>query len=121
MIESGPLESDTPLRPVNQADLKRVWELIQSSKDVARAPGIGVGIDSEMIAQQCQPGTDARAAFFRAALLEYLFQSGLLNDWRDGNEPANAVFQAAAIFPMEQGVQGFDPTAFVERLRSPDL
>jgi hypothetical protein len=46
-----------------------------------------------------------------------MFQAGLLDDWREGNEPTEAVFRAGAIFPMEQGVQGFDPAAFIELLR----
>jgi hypothetical protein len=47
------------------------------------------------------------AVFFRAALLQHLLESGMLNDWRERNEPAALVFQVGAIFPIEQGVQGF--------------
>ena len=115
MTESGSLESDTPLCPVSADDLKRVWDLI---RNVIADHGVGVAIDVGMISQQCDPGADWNAVFFRAALLHYLFESGVLNDWRDGNEPAAVVFQVGAIFPIEQGVQGFDPADFIERLRS---
>jgi hypothetical protein len=76
------------------------------------------GIGAQLISQQCEPNANVNAVFFRAALLQYLFQSELLDDWRDGDEPIQTVFQVAAVFPMDQGVQGFDPTGFVERLRS---
>lgn len=115
VMESGPLQSDTPLCPVGADDLKRVWGLIRR---VIADHGPGVGIDERMISQQCGPGADVNAVFFRAAMVQYLFESGLLNDWSKGNEPAALVFQVSAIFPMELGVQGFDPARFIERLRS---
>lgn len=114
-MEIGPLESDTPLRPVGADDLKRVWSLIRG---VIADHGLGVGIDAKMISQQCGPDADVNAVFFRAALLQHLFESGLLNDWREGNEPAPLVFQIGATFPIKQGVQGFDPAEFIELLRS---
>ena len=116
-MESEPLHSDTPLGPVGADDLKRVWSLIRS---VIADHGTGIGIDVRMISKQCGPGADANAVFFRAALLQHLFESGLLDDWREGNEPAALVFQVAALFPMEKGVLGFDPAAFIERLRCKD-
>lgn len=113
MAETEPLGSDTPLGPVDAEDLARVWRLIQK---VITDHGKGVGIDARMILQQCSPGADVNAVFFRAALLQHLFESGLLNPWREGDEPVSSVFQVAAIFPIEQGVQGFDPERFIERL-----
>jgi hypothetical protein len=71
-----------------------------------------------MISQQCGPGADVDAVFFRVALLQHLFEAGLLNDWREENEPAALVFRVGAVFPLEQGVQGFDPAKFIERLHS---
>ena len=113
--EPGAFGSDTPLHPVNADDLKRVWGLIRK---VVAEHGVGVGIGADMIAQQCDPGTDVNAVFFRAALLQHLFESRVLSDWREGNEPAALVFQIGAIFPLEQGLKGFDPADFIERLRS---
>ena len=77
-----------------------------------------MGISASLISGQYGPGADVNAIFFRAALLQHLFQSGLLNDWREGNEPSAVVFQLVATFPMEQGIQGFDPGEFIKRLRS---
>jgi hypothetical protein len=113
--ETGALESSTPLPSVNADDLKRVWTLIQ--KAIADH-GLGIGIDMGFVSQQCDPGADVNAVFFRAVLLKHMFQSGLLDDWREGSEPANLVFQVGAVFPIEQGVQGFDPADFMKRLRS---
>jgi hypothetical protein len=115
LMESGPLESDTPLYPVGADDLRQVWDLI---RQVTADYGLGVGIDERMISQQCGPDADVKAVFFRAALLQHLFDSGLLDDWREGNEPAALVFQAAAAFTLEHGIQGFDPAEFIEQLRS---
>jgi hypothetical protein len=115
MSESGPLESSTTLPSVNPEDLKRVWGLTQK---VTADYGPGIGIDARLISQQCDPGADASAVFFRAALLQHLFQSGLLDEWREGSKPAALVFQVGAAYPMERGVQGFDPADFMERLRS---
>ena len=114
MTGSGSLESDTPLRPVDADDLKRVCGLIQS---VIADHGFGVAIDARMISQQCGADADVNAVFFRAALLHRLLQAGLLDDWCEGNEPAALVFQIGANFPVEYGVQGFNPAAFIERLR----
>ena len=112
-MEPGSLESDSRLRPVNADDLKRVWGLIRKITD----HGAG-GIGGNMVAQQCGPGADWNAVFFRAALLHHLFESGMLNDWRKGNEPAALVFQVGAVFPIEPGGQGFELADFIERLRS---
>jgi hypothetical protein len=79
-----------------------------------------VGIAAPLIAEQCEAGANVVAVFFRAVLLQHLFQAGLLDDWREGSEPTDPVFRVGAIFPMEQGVQGFDPAAFIERLRHPE-
>ena len=123
MTDFGSLESGTPLPPVNAHDLKHVWYLVQriAMDQTAEVGAQSVGIAPPLIAEQCEPGADVIAVFFRAVLLQHLFQAGLLDDWREGNEPTDPVFRAGAIFPMEQGVQGFDPATFIERLRHPDL
>ena|SRR5215469_2966017 len=113
VTESGTLESDTPLRPINADDLKRVWGLI---RDLIADYGVR-GIDERMISRQCGPGADVNTVLFRAALVQYLFELGLLDDWREGNELATSVFQVGAIFPIQQGV-GFDAADFIKRLRS---
>jgi hypothetical protein len=115
-MESDALYSDTPLGPVGTDDLKRAWGLIRS---VIADHGTGlIGINARMISERCRSGADANAVFFRTVLLQHLFESGLLDDWREGDEPAALVFQVGAVFPMEQGVRGFDPADFIETLRS---
>jgi hypothetical protein len=116
----GSLESGTPLLPVNADDLKRVWYMIQRvTKDLtAEVRAQGVGIGAELIAEQCEADADVPAVFIRAVLLQYLFQVGVLDKWREGNEPSDPVFQVGATCPMELGVQGFDPAAFIERLHA---
>lgn len=108
------LASDTPLAMVDPGDLRRVWHFTRAVQETAKAaeqPG-SVGIDIRLIEKECQPGTDVMAVFFRAALIPGLFDQGLLDEWREGNEPGDAVFTVAAAFPLEGGVQGFNLDAF---------
>src|SRR5690349_18789279 len=104
----GSLESGTPLLPVNANDLKRVWHLVRriAMDQTAQAGAQSVGIAAPLIAEQCEPGVDVIAVFFRAVLLQHLFQAGLLDDWREGNEPSDPVFRAGASFPMADGIRG---------------
>jgi hypothetical protein len=121
MSDFGSLESGKPLSPVNADDLKRVWYLIEQVAIDRPARGEaqgGVGIAARLIAQQCEAGADVIAVFFRVTLLQQLFQSGLLDKWREGNEPRDPVFQVGATFPMEMGVKGFDSAAFIEHLHA---
>ena len=92
--------------PVNADDLKRVWYLVQriAMYQTAEVGAQSVGIAAPLIAEKCEAGADVIAVFFRAVLLQHVFQAGLLDDWRDGNEPADPVFRAGAIFQMEQGI-----------------
>ncbi|MCU1261340.1 MAG: hypothetical protein JWO80_4225 [Bryobacterales bacterium] len=116
----GQIEPRTPLAAVNVHDLKGVWCLIQSPMEKPGDQGIGTyGLDARLISQHCESGAAVAAVFFRAVLLQHLFRTALLDDWREGNEPADPVFLLGATFPMEEGVQGFDPAAFIERLRHP--
>jgi hypothetical protein len=110
------LESGAPLPPVNVDDLKRVWRTVDVV--TAEVGAQGVGICARLIAEQCEPGANVHAVFFRAVLLQHLFQAGLLDKWREGNRPSDSVFQVGATFPMELGVQGFDPAAFIDRLHA---
>jgi hypothetical protein len=116
------LKSGTPLPPVNVDDLTRGWDMVKrAAMDQTAEVGVqgSVGIAARLIAEQCEPGANVLAVFFRAALLQHLFQAGLLDEWRKGDRPSDSVFQAGAAFPMEPGVQGFDPAAFIHRLRAP--
>jgi hypothetical protein len=109
-------ESWTPLPPVNADDLRRVWALVLSVRADSK-PGTLVSIAAPVYKQQCSPGTDVNAVVFRAGLLQFMFQQGLLDDWRDGDELTDSVFQVCASLPMEKGVEGFNPADFIARLR----
>ncbi len=116
----GQLESGCPLPPVNPDDLKRVWHIAQTlngltDQTAAAGPGC-VGIDAGFIAEQCEPATNVEAVVFRGALLQYLVQSGLLDEWREGDTLSDSVFQAGATFPVKIDAE-FDLTAFIFRLR----
>lgn len=94
MADFGTLESGTPLPPVSAHDLKRIRDLIQDPKGQPTVREVGsVGLSARMISETREPGADVIAVFFRAVLLQHLFQTGLLDDWREGNEPADLVFR----------------------------
>jgi hypothetical protein len=122
MLDFESLTSGAPVPPVNPDDVKRVWRFIweavggrQAAEGEASA---AIGFDVGLIAQQCGPGADVLAVFFRTALLQPLLREGMLDDWREGNELRVSVFGAAATFPLQNGIKSFDPKAFIERLRS---
>jgi hypothetical protein len=47
-----------------------------------------------------------------------LYESGLLDEWREGDSLSDSVFQIGATFAVEMGNRGFDSDAFVSRLRA---
>jgi hypothetical protein len=120
MFDCASLTSKTPLRPVDPDDVRRVWDLIlqvtAGRSGDPRAPTMG--IDVRLLARHCSPGADVLVFFFRTALLQALIQQDMLNDWREGQELRHSVFEVAATFPVPKGVDGFDPNAFIDRLRS---
>ncbi len=105
-----------PVPAVGGGDVKRVWMFVSEMNPSQGAPAGTVGFASELIAQQCSEGADPIAVFFRAAILKPLMQSGLLDNWRDGDSPHDVVFQAIAIFPLPRGFEGFRPEEFVATL-----
>lgn len=106
----------TPVAAVDPNDLKRVWHLFLDTDRVrpAGAAASTIGISAKLIAQQCSPGADVLAVSFRTALLQGLLREGMLDDWRDGNELRDTVFDAAATFPLQNGIESFNPNAFIE-------
>jgi hypothetical protein len=116
MLDFESLSSGKPVPTVDAGDMKRVWEL---TSEVARShsatPG-SVGLDVRLIASQCSEGADALAVFFRVALVRPLLDSGLLDNWRDGDRPYDVVFQALATFPLPEGIQNFRPDEFADAL-----
>jgi hypothetical protein len=93
-----------------------IWEAV-GGRQATEGEG-SVGFDAGLIAQQCSSGAEVFAVFFRTALLQLLLRQGMLDDWREGDEFRDTVFGAAATFPLQHGIESFDPEAFIERLRS---
>jgi hypothetical protein len=124
MSQSEQLESGAPLPAVSVDDMKRVWHMIDTvhrdavEQGIEAGAGGGVGIDARLIAEQCEPGANFQAVFFRTTLLRYLYEKGLLDEWREVDSLRDSVFQVGATFPMEPGNRGFDSAAFVGRLRA---
>lgn len=108
-----------PVPVVGADDVRRVWEFITKTNPRMGAAAGAVGIDIRLIAQQCGEGADPVAVWARVALLQTLLQSGLLDDWRDGDRPYDVIFEAMAAFPLPDGVRRFRPEDFVEALRKP--
>jgi len=117
------LEPGSPFPAVSADDMKRVWRMAQTVKrdvndQTQEATAQNVGFDARLIAGQCEPGANIYAVFFRTALLRYFLDEGLLEEWREGDTLSDSVFQVGATFPMELGDRGFDPEAFISRLRA---
>jgi len=111
----------TPVAAVDPADLKRVWRLYldtAASRPAGAAATSAFSIDIRLIERQCSSGSDALAVFLRTTLLQEVVKQELLNDWQQANELRDAVFSTAAVFPLENGIESFDPDALIERLRS---
>lgn len=117
MLDFDSLSSGKPVPAVDASDMKRVWELTsEAPRPESAAPG-SVSWDMRLIAGQCSRGADPLAVFFRVALLRPLLESGLLDDWRDGDRPYEVVFQALATFALPEGIQTFRPGEFADALR----
>ncbi len=117
MLDSESLLSGKPVPPVGTSDVKRVWELTSEARSGERAPNESVGFCVRSIAGQCSQGADPLAVLVRVALLSPLLESGLLDEWRDGERPHHVVFQTLATFPLPEGIQRFRSDEFIDTLR----
>ena len=118
MLDFESLSSGKPVPAVEASDVKRVWELTsEAARHQGATPG-SVGFDKRLVASQCSEGADPLAVFFRVALLRPLVESGLLDNWRDGDRPHDVVFQTLATFPLPDGIQNFRTDEFARALRN---
>jgi hypothetical protein len=108
MLDFESLSSAKPVPAVAASDMKRVWALTSEAPRPEGAALGSVGWDIRLIAGQCSQGADPLAVFF---------ESGTLDDWRDGDHPHDVVFQALATFPLPKGIQAFRPDEFADALR----
>jgi hypothetical protein len=99
----GSTGQDGLVAMVDPSDLRRVWIICHSQK--AQTPNRQVAIGFGAFERVCSSGSDVRATWYRAALLEMLCGSiGLLPPWLNINngELHDAVFRVAAKFPIKK-------------------
>jgi hypothetical protein len=106
------LVMSTFIPAVNPLDIQRLWSL-QSE----HSAGSAVGYSVEAILQNCESeSADPIAVWARTSLIFFLLQMGVLENWRTNDGPSKAVFEAAAVFPLPNGLQGLNPTDFIATL-----
>jgi hypothetical protein len=94
---------------VNPLDLRRFWT-VQSQ----RSTDSGVAFSTKAILQVCaSESADPVAIWARTTLVAILLQEGHLTPWDNDGGLNDAVFQAAAVFPLPNGLQQFDPSEFL--------
>jgi len=93
---------------VSSLDIQRFWAM------QSQHPG---AICTKAILQICEyESADPVAVGARTMLLRTLLEQGALEDWRESDGLAKAVFDAAAVFPLPTGLQGVNPSEFVALL-----
>jgi hypothetical protein len=117
MLDFESLSSGKAVPAVDANDMKRVWELTSETPRPDGAARGSVGWDVRLIASQCSQGADPLAVFLRVALLRPLLESGLLDEWRDGERHYDVVFQTLAMFPLPEGIQNVGADEFADALR----
>ena len=118
MNESVPLDSDTPLGPVNTDDLKRVWHLIHNVSAIGRESS---GIDVGLIAQHCEPGADAPAFSFERLCFTIYFKKDC---WRIGarGTSSQTLFSCSRqAFPLSRAFRDLIPKSLSSHLREPNI
>lgn len=107
--------------PVGSDDVARVWHFflkISVRAGDQETPEAAIGIASPVITQLCEgSNSDPLAVFLRVSIVEHLFRQGALAEWSTGEEPARAVFECAARFPLPNGMENFDSSRFLAMLR----
>ncbi len=97
---------------VDPLDVKRLWSLQSQYPENA-----GVSYSTKAISQICgSDSADPIAVWARTGLVSILLQEGSLDKRRENGELDEAVFQAAARFPLPNGLQGMDFDEFIATL-----
>jgi hypothetical protein len=93
---------------VSSLDIQRFWAR------QSQHPG---AICTKAILQVCESeSADPVAVGARTMLLRTLLEQGALENWRESDGLAKAVFDAAAVFPLPTGLQGVNPSEFLALL-----
>ncbi len=104
---------DANIPAANPLDIQRFWSLqFQHSADTS------VSYSADAILQVCQSeSADPVVVWARTALIGILRQEGLLDKWLTDEGLSKAVFEAAASFPLPNGLQDFNPDQLLANLR----
>ncbi len=107
-VISGAIPAVSPLA------VQRLWSLQAQLPPESRG---AVSFSAKLIAQICEPdSSDPIAVWARFALIGILLQQGLLEKWREHDSLHNSVFEAAAVFPLPNGLQGVNADDLVNTL-----
>jgi hypothetical protein len=99
---------DGNIPAVSSLDIQRFWAM------QSQHPG---AICTKAILQVCESeSADPVAVGTRTTLLRILLQQGVLENWRENDGLSKVVFDAAAAFPLPNGLQGLNPSEFVALL-----
>ena len=118
------LKGGGPAPAVDPENLKRVWKFFESLRaEVAsrnseenRSSGPSpLGVEADILAQQCSPGANIGAVTFRCQCLQMFSKEGLLAPWQHGEELEDIVFEVFAAYPVHIGK--FDSEALLKDLR----
>ena len=105
---------DGNIPAVNSLDIQRLWSL------QSQHPGDGVSYSTKAILQVCESeSADPVAVGARTMLLRTILEQGVLENWRESDGLSKVVFDAAAAFPLPNGLQGLNPSEFVALLPLP--
>ena len=92
--------SNDPVPAVDPADLRSMWAM---QRPAANASGQASVTSIHLFEQVCSPGADVQAVQYRVWMLQFLAGPlGMLSAWLRDGELADAVFEVAAVFPMER-------------------
>jgi hypothetical protein len=94
---------------VSALDVQRLWLL--------QAQDPAVSYSTNAIFEVCESeSADPIAVGARTALINILLRQGVLEKWRENDGLRKVVFEAAAAFPLPNGLQGLRPSEFVASL-----
>lgn len=110
MLNAHKVIAGTAVPSVDVNDLKRVWMLLSEISQPESA------VSSNMLRERCSTQADALAVYVRATMIKLLFGQGLLREYQAGNTIPEELFQKAAVFPLPNGLQNADLSAFISEL-----
>ncbi len=108
-----------PIPAVDPQDLRGVFELSHKLR-AQFVQNSETSIDVALLAKACAPGANVIAVSLRTALLDAMASQGLLAPWHRSAGLDQAVFNAAATFPIP-ALDRFDANDFVRPCGTPRL